>query len=214
MFWNNTLCYNVFGDEMEIVKFVLGDIRSNCYVVYEKNHAFVIDPGFENDVVIPFIKEKNLILDGIYITHGHFDHVGGVKQLKDAFGVQVYAPKEDLVFMNDGPYNRIGYPIPVDQWVIDGDEVNFLNQIWKVYITPGHSPGSSILYGNHTLFSGDTLFYQSIGRTDIPFADSKTIYHSVKRIYSLFEDDVIIYPGHGRSSTIGHEKLHNPFVRA
>lgn len=214
MIWFQSLCYNVFGDTMEIVKFVLGDIRSNSYVVYENGHAFVIDPGFENDVVIPFLKEKNLTLDAIYITHGHFDHVGGVKQLKDALDPKVYAPKQDEVFMGTGPYNRIGYPIPVDQWVDDEDELMLLGHIWKVYLTPGHSPGSSVLFSNQILFSGDTLFYQSIGRTDIPFADSKTIYHSVKRIYSLFDDDVIVYPGHGRASTIGHEKKYNPFVRA
>lgn len=202
------------GDMMEIMKFVLGDYRSNCYVVSDNKRAFVIDPGEQSTEVVDYIKENQFILDGIYLTHGHVDHVGGVKQLKDLFGTTVYAPKKDKIWFGVGPYNRWGYEIPVDVWVQDLDRIPFLGKTFTVYETPGHSEGSTVLYTDQLLFSGDTLFFQSIGRTDIPFSDSMTIYKSIKHIYSLFTDDVEVYPGHGRSTTIGHEKKYNPFVRA
>lgn len=201
------------GDMMDIMKFVLGDYRSNCYIVSENGKALIIDPGYESDEVINYIKNSQLTIQGIYLTHGHVDHVGGVKQLKELFKTTVYAPKKDEIWFHVGPYNRWGYEIPVDVWVNDMDQIQFLDQIFTVYETPGHSPGSTILLTDKTLFSGDTLFFQSIGRTDIPFSDSMTIYQSVKRIYNLLSDDVAVYPGHGKPTTIGHEKKFNPFVR-
>lgn len=201
------------GDMMDIMKFALGDYRSNCYIVSENKKALVIDPGYESDEVINYIKENQFILEGIYLTHGHVDHVGGVKQLKALFDTIVYAPKKDEIWFHVNPYNRWGYEIPVDIWVNDMDQLHFFEKEFTVYETPGHSQGSTVLYTDQTLFSGDTLFFQSIGRTDIPFSDSMTIYQSVKRIYKLFGDDVDVYPGHGRPTTIRHEKKYNPFVK-
>ncbi|MBN2300532.1 MAG: MBL fold metallo-hydrolase [Acholeplasmataceae bacterium] len=198
---------------MEIKKFSLGNLRSNCYIVYENKKAFVVDPGYENDEIVPFLKTNDLKLEGIYLTHGHPDHVGGVKQLKDIYHCPVYAPKKDEIWLSLSPYNQIGYEIPVDVWMNDLDQIIFLDKEFTVYETPGHSEGGTILSYHHILFTGDTLFFQSIGRTDIPFANQQKIYSSIKRIYELFDDVVVIYPGHGRSSTIGHEKKFNPFVR-
>jgi len=198
---------------MEITKFQLGSYRSNCYIVSEENKAFIIDPGYESDEIVKFIKKNELIIEAIYITHGHLDHVGGVRQLKLEFNPTVYAPFKDKIWMGKSSYNQIGYEIPVDVFVKDLDELTFLNKRFVVYETPGHSEGSTVLYTDNILFTGDTLFYQSIGRTDIPLSDSKSIYHSIKRIYNLFDDDVICYPGHGRETDIGHEKNFNPFVR-
>lgn len=201
------------GDMMDIMKFVLGDYRSNCYIVSENKKALIIDPGYESDEVIDYINKNQLTVEGIYLTHGHVDHVGGVKQLKEKFKTLVYAPKKDEIWFHVGPYNRWGYEIPVDIWVNDMDQLPFLGTTFTVFETPGHSQGSTVLFCDQTLFSGDTLFFQSIGRTDIPFSDSMTIYQSVKRIYQLFGDDVDVYPGHGKPTTIGHEKKFNPFVR-
>ncbi len=198
---------------MEIMKFSLGNLKSNCYVLSEADHAIIIDPGYESDDVIRYIIKQNLTLEAIYITHGHFDHVGGVKQLKDQFNCTVYAPIKDKIWMGKSSYNQIGYEIPVDTWVKDGDTFEAIGLIFTVYETPGHSEGSTVLSVDHILFSGDTLFYQSIGRTDIPLSDPQAIYRSVKRIYQLFDEDIMVYPGHGRTTDIGHEKKFNPFVR-
>lgn len=199
---------------MEIVKFTLGQIRSNCYIVHENGYALVIDPGYESEDVINYLINHQLTLDGIYITHGHYDHVGGVKQLKERFKCLVYAPLKDKVWLKVGPYNQIGYEIPVDIWVKELDVLPLIGKSFTVYETPGHSEGGTVLYVDHHLFSGDTLFYQSVGITHIPFADSQTLYQSIKRIYHLFDNDVVVYPGHGKSTTIGHEKHFNPFVKA
>lgn len=199
---------------MEIMKFSLGNLKSNCYILSEADKAIIIDPGYESDDVIRYIKKQNLTIDAIYLTHGHFDHVGGVRQLKDLYQCVVYAPIKDKIWMGKSSYNQFGYEIPVDVWVKDLDTFEAMGLVFTVYETPGHSEGSTVLSVDHILFSGDTLFYQSIGRTDIPLSDPKAIFNSVKRIYQLFEEDIMVYPGHGRTTDIGHEKKFNPFVRA
>jgi len=198
---------------MKLKVFTLGDLRSRCYILYEDGLALIIDPGYESSEVLSFLDEQRLIVTKIYLTHGHPDHVGGVKQIKDIYDCSVYAPKKDAIWMKQSIYNRLGHEIPVDVWVSDLDMISFIGKIFIVYETPGHSEGSTVLYTDGMLFSGDTLFFQSIGRTDIPLANSQTIYQSIKRIYTLFEDDVIVYPGHGKETTIGHEKKFNPFVK-
>ena len=200
--------------KMEIMRFSLGNLRSNCYIVHENKKAFIVDPGYESDDVIKYIKKYHLEIEAIYLTHGHFDHVGGVKQLKELFGCRVYAPSKDKIWIGKSSYNQFGYEIPVDIWVTDLDKIELIGHTFTVYETPGHSEGSTVLHFESMLFSGDTLFFQSIGRTDIPLSDSMSIYQSVKRIYSLFDEDVVVYPGHGKATDIGHEKKFNPFVKA
>jgi glyoxylase-like metal-dependent hydrolase (beta-lactamase superfamily II) len=207
------LVYNRYGDMMKLQVFTLGDLRSKCYVLYEDGLAFVIDPGYESQEVLSFLDKEKLIVVKIYLTHGHPDHVGGVKQLKEIYDAVVYAPEKDKIWMKMSPYNRIGYEIPVDVWVKDIDMISFIGKDFTVYETPGHSLGSTVILCDDMLFSGDTLFFQSVGRTDIPLADAQLLYQSIKRMYQLFNDDLVVYPGHGKPTTIGHEKLNNPFVR-
>lgn len=202
-----------YGDKMQIKRFSLGVLKSNCYVVSNHGHAIIIDPGYESLEVIDYIQNENLIVDLIYITHGHHDHVGGVKQMKNHFEVNVYAPIKDIEFMGDFPLNRFGYAIPVDVWVKEGDSFHAIDKTFTIYEAPGHSEGGTLLHVDEMLFTGDTLFYQSIGRTDIPRANSEVLYHTIKKIYQIFPPETIIYPGHGRHSTIGHEQKFNPFVR-
>lgn len=198
---------------MEVLRFTLGSLRSNCYIVIEDKQAFIVDPGYESDDVIKYIQKHHLNIEGIYITHGHPDHVGGVKQMKEVFNVLVYAPLKDKIWMGKSTYNQIGYEIPVDVWVKEGDTISFLSHTWTVYETPGHSEGGTVLHYDHILFTGDTLFFESVGRTDIPLSNYHHLVASIKKMYRLFDEDTIVYPGHGKSSEIGHEKRFNPFIR-
>jgi hydroxyacylglutathione hydrolase len=197
---------------MEIAKFSIGDYKTNCYVIHDNGDAIVIDPGYDSEELIQYLKENLLSVEAVYITHGHFDHVGGVNQLKSLYQCKVYAPEKDKIWLGKSSYNRLGYPILVDTWVVHGDEILVFGHVFKVYETPGHTEGSTALYVKGHLFSGDTLFFESIGRTDLPLSNPNAIINSVKRMYQWFDDDTIVYPGHGKTSSIQHEKAHNPFV--
>ncbi|MFU8792401.1 MAG: MBL fold metallo-hydrolase [Acholeplasmataceae bacterium] len=199
---------------MEIKQFVLGDLRSNCYILIKDRKCVVIDPGYKSPEVITFLQTHQLRPLAIYITHGHYDHIGGVNALKSLFDCPVYAPKKDAMFFKVGIYNKLGFDVHVDHWVLSGDTFDWLDQMFTVLETPGHSPGGTVLTTDHMMFSGDTLFYQSIGRTDLLLSSSQDIYQSIKKLYQAFDDETIVYPGHGRPTSIGHEKTHNPFVRA
>jgi hydroxyacylglutathione hydrolase len=199
--------------QMEIVRFSLGELRSNCYVISERGEALIIDPGYESDEVMKYIQKNMLSVEGIYLTHGHPDHVGGVQQIKSVYQSKVFAPSKDKLWMGKSSYNQIGYEIPVDVYVHHGDSISMIGRTWKVYETPGHSQGSTVLFTPGVLFTGDTLFYESIGRTDIPLSDFNHIKKSIQNIFEWFEEDTICYPGHGRSTTILHEKKHNPFIK-
>ncbi|MFA6800663.1 MAG: MBL fold metallo-hydrolase [Acholeplasmataceae bacterium] len=200
---------------MQIQKYVLGDIKSNCYIVFNETNAFVVDPGYENNHVESFLNEHNLKLDFIYLTHGHFDHVGGVKQLKELYHTKVYAPKKDLFWLTTFALQHFSYEIPVDQYFEEPFEFKWQDLTLRFFDTPGHSEGGSVLWIKelNVLFSGDTLFFQTIGRTDIPYSNYEDIVKSVKKLYLLFPDITKVYPGHGRSTSIGYEKNNNLFIK-
>jgi len=200
---------------MKIKSFTLGAYRSNCYIVYHNQKAIIIDPGYESDEITQFLSENQLDLIAIYATHGHIDHVGGIKKLKALYNPKVYAPKKDEIWMTDSIYNRVGHIIPVDEYIEEGFILSLDNYQFIVYETPGHTQGGTILYNEdeHICFSGDTLFYETIGRTDLPFSDFSEIRKSIEKMYDLLPDKTELYPGHGRTTTIGHEKKHNMFIK-
>lgn len=200
---------------MKLKSFTLGPYRSNCYIVYENQKALIIDPGYDSDEVVTFLTDNQLDLVAIYATHGHVDHVSGIKKLKDLFNPKVYAPRKDEIWLVDSIYNRVGHVIPVDEFIEDGFVLLFESYEFIVYETPGHSQGGTILYNEkeHICFSGDTLFFETIGRTDLPFSDFSEIKKSIEKMYDILPDKTQLFPGHGRPTSIGHEKKHNMFIK-
>lgn len=202
---------------MRIKRFTLGPIQSNCYVVYKNNKALVIDPGYEQTAVSLFLVKTSLDVSIIYITHGHYDHIGGVNQLKKQYpNAVVYAPADDIVLL-DPSYGiqPIKEKINVDFYLNkDKDHtLVFEDMAFDILYTPGHSFGSTALYNNKHLFSGDTLFKGSIGRTDLYLSSYDEIVDSIKNKLYLLPDETIVYPGHGFTTTVEIEKRTNPFVR-
>lgn len=199
---------------MQIKRFSLGPLKSNCYIVYDDTNAFIVDPGYPSQAVLDFIIKKQLQVDFIYITHGHPDHVGGIAFINERLHVPVYAPIKDQWWIDVyGP--TAGIHAKITSWIREPMVFSFKGYGFQVYDTPGHSKGGTVLYNpsHHILFSGDTLFFETVGRTDIPHADQLELVQSIQKIYELFPDQTIVYPGHGRETTIEHEKTYNQFVR-
>lgn len=199
---------------MKIQTFRLGELNVNCYIVYENHKAFIVDPGYESQAILDFITNHQLDVSFIYITHGHPDHIGGIDFINQHLNVDVYAPIKDQWWIET--YAKAnGITATITKWIKEPFVIDFNGSQWHVYDTPGHSEGGTVLYHepSHTVFAGDTLFYQTVGRTDIPYANKDVLVHSIRKMYQLFSDEVIVYPGHGRTTSIGHEKQFNPFVR-
>lgn len=201
---------------MRIKRFTLGPVQSNCYVIDLNNQAMVIDPGYESDILIKYLKQENLDLKIIYITHGHFDHIGGVNQLKAFYpNATVYAPYLDLELLDPDFMIQNVAKVHVDFYMKEESfkELIFQNMVFKVLYTPGHSKGSTALYCDKILFSGDTLFRGSVGRTDFYLGDFEALEQSIKTKFYTLPEDTTVYPGHGFQTTILQEKHTNPFVK-
>ena len=211
---------------MQIVKFVFNPIQENTYVVWdETKECIIIDAGNmsarEDKVLAEFIEEQGLKPVMAVNTHCHFDHILGVEFLKMTYGVKFAASTADLELLKSGRASGAMFgmelgalPEEIDIDLASLDEIKFGNTTLRVIATPGHSKGCvSLLHEeSKSLFTGDTLFRESIGRTDLPGGDYPTIMQSILKQILPLGDEVVIYPGHGDKSNIGHESLYNPFV--
>lgn len=202
---------------MRITSFPLGPLGTNCYVVDDGIAALAIDIGGDPAEVLEHLKQHGLTLQAILITHRHFDHLYGVKALQDATGVPCYVPAGDEpIARTEASQGGIwGMPlVPVfNETEFSGDfKVGDWN--FKVLQTPGHTPGGVSFYfpDAGVVFTGDSLFYRSIGRTDFPMGDHQTLLQSVHQKLFPLPDDTVVYPGHGPETSIGEERSHNPFV--
>lgn len=203
---------------MFIKRLVVGPLEVNCYIIgNEKGNAIVIDPGDEPDRIMEVIKNKGLIIDYIICTHGHFDHVGAVPDLKNATGAKVLIHKDELEIYQAARdmaafwgYDVEDLPDP-DIFVSEGDNIKAGDLNFMVLHTPGHSPGGICLYGEGLVLTGDTLFAGSVGRTDFYGGDMNQLKKSFDRLMALPEETKVL-PGHGPESTIGEEKRENPFA--
>lgn len=198
----------------------LGGMGTNGYVVYRENQAVVIDPGDDLYKIDGFLKEQELQLEGILLTHGHFDHIGAVEALKEAYKVKVYALEQEKDTLKDSAKNLsgamgAGYGIEADVWLQDGETLSLAGIDFKVIHTPGHTPGGVCYYveEKEMLFSGDTLFHCSVGRSDFPGGSGSTLVRSIVDKLLCLPDDTKVLPGHMDPSTIGIEKQYNPFIQ-
>lgn len=207
---------------MRIKTLVVGMVSTNCYIVSneENNQALIIDPGDRADVIAKYIDEQSLKPQAILITHAHFDHIGGVKELLDIYRLPVYMSKEEIDVAKNPMYNlttMIGnqYGIEPTNIMNDNEELTLAGMTFKTILTPGHTMGGMCFYfeKEKVLFSGDTLFYESVGRTDFPGGHAGTLVKSVKERLLILPDDVAVYPGHDMPTDIGHEKMYNFFVK-
>ena len=195
---------------MQVTRLPLGVYQTNCYIIYEENAASccVLDPGGEAKKVLEFMNLRNLTLDAILLTHGHFDHVGAVKEIHEATGCKVYLCTEDLSMPAKWTAGELFYTDAYGE----GDELDLAGLHIRVLHTPGHTPGSVCLMVDDSIFSGDTLFAGSCGRTDLPGGDGDVILTSLRRLAQL-EEDYTVYPGHSASTKLAREKQYNPFIK-
>lgn len=203
---------------MKIETIAVGPLQSNCYVVFDEKSrdAMVIDPGDDAPVILRAVRERDLRLLFLVCTHGHFDHVGVAGKIREATGAQIVLNREDLEIYRraEGQAAFWGYrmdqPPDPDLFVVEEDYVRVGDLSFMVYHTPGHSPGGICLYGHGVVFTGDTLFAGSVGRTDFHGGSIAELKNSFRRLMG-FPPETMVLPGHGGSSTIGQEKVLNFF---
>ncbi|KYK24724.1 hypothetical protein AYK24_05805 [Thermoplasmatales archaeon SG8-52-4] len=209
------------SSKLKVEPLIVGPLLSNCYIVYDDRlkEGVIIDPGDDAEIILEAVNELSINIKFLLATHGHFDHVGAVSPLKRALKAEFLAHKDDFFFIEDGQKSArrwnidIEQPVKPDRFIADGEKIKVGNFHLEVIHTPGHSPGGVSFLHDSMLFGGDTLFQGSIGRTDFRKGSFEDLSKSIKtRLYSL-PDDTIVYTGHGPVTTIGEEKLYNPFVR-
>ncbi|MDD3149296.1 MAG: MBL fold metallo-hydrolase [Candidatus Gastranaerophilales bacterium] len=200
----------------------VGSLSVNNYIIIdeETKNAVIIDAGGDYEAIKQILEQYSVNLKFILNTHGHFDHISGDYELQEKEGVQMFIHKNDeyLVEMLQSHLKMYEMPMvktpKINKFVQDEETLNVANMTFKVIHTPGHTPGGVCYLIENVLFAGDTLFAHSVGRTDLPKGSYEQLKTSIKTKLFTLDDGIIVYPGHGRSTTIGEEKLNNPFFGA
>ncbi len=212
------------NDEMRIDTFALGEYETNCYILRESSSArdcLIVDIGLEHGRLIDFLHRKKLNPVAVILTHGHIDHIAGVAALRAEFpDTKVYIHKLDADMLTEAGSNlsammgQVFTTEPADLFVEDKSVIDEAGIKLEVFHTPGHTPGGICLYSkdNGIVFTDDTLFADSIGRTDFPGSSMAQLISNIREKLLTLPDDTIVYPGHGPTTTIAHEKAHNQFL--
>jgi hydroxyacylglutathione hydrolase len=200
---------------------VLGMVQTNCYIVSneETGEAIVFDPADDAVKIEQYLKANDLVCKGILLTHGHFDHILAVKDLVSATHAPVYAHEAEAGLLKDANVNASSHirrecTLVPDVLLKDNQILRLAGFVIKVIHTPGHTAGGVCYYfsGHMVLFSGDTLFREDIGRSDLPTGNGRQLVESIQNKLMFLEDQVAVYPGHGASTTIGYERDNNIYL--
>lgn len=206
---------------MEVYRMEVMPLGTNCYIAYDADTkaGVVIDPGGSPELILNAIDKLGVHVEAIINTHGHWDHIGANHAVKAKTGAPICIHTLDQNYLTDPALNissmmgTRSVSDGADRLLNEGDTVSFGRCVLKVLHTPGHTPGGISLYGEGVVFSGDTLFFRSIGRTDLPGGNYNQLIESIKNKLFTLEDETIVYTGHGIPSRICDEKSGNPFVR-
>ncbi|QKY69450.1 MBL fold metallo-hydrolase [Lentibacillus sp. CBA3610] len=204
---------------MNVKSMPAGPLGTNCYIAHNREHALIVDPGGDPEKMIQYLTEEKLEPKAILLTHAHFDHIGGVGELRAHYNLDVYLHENEASWLENPQYNGsslfMGSEIVTDraEQVLRPGKFQIGTIPFEVIHTPGHSPGSVsfIFYDDGFVISGDVLFNQGIGRTDLPGGDIQTLEASIRDALYQLPDHYTVYPGHGPETTIENEKQHNPF---
>lgn len=207
---------------MIIKTLTMGSFQVNCYLVIDEatNQAVLIDAGGDYDMAVEAAKKHNAEIKVLLNTHGHMDHIAGDFDFQNKDGIKVYAHKEDeFLFKSIKEYLKmVGMPDyeepKIDEYVEEGQEIVVGNLKFKVFHTPGHTPGGVCYLIEDKIFVGDTIFANSVGRTDLAGGSYDQLGQSIKNKLFALDENIEVFPGHGKTTTIGHEKRHNPFFGA
>ena len=205
---------------MQIRQLVLGDLDTNCYMVWDDaRKALIIDPADDADTILNAVRQEGLTVVAVVLTHGHFDHMLAAESVCAATGAPLYVGRGDADAMTDPVRNLSGWfsdskPVTMTEFrpLKEGDLLRIGEMVLSVLETPGHTPGCICLYSEGYLFAGDTLFRDSIGRLDFPGGNPNAMIESLRRLMQLPED-TLVYSGHGPTTTIGREMRCNPYLR-
>jgi hydroxyacylglutathione hydrolase len=207
---------------MDVRSFTVGAVAENCYVVRRDgaDHGLIVDPGDEAERILQAVDQLGLTVDGILVTHCHFDHIGAVAPVAAATGAPVWCPQIEVPVLADimsyvpwpgfGPFESYD----ADETVAGGEHLSLAGLEIDVVFTPGHSPGhvTYAIPDEAALFSGDVLFQGSVGRTDLPGGDWGTLLESIRGLVDSYPEDTTVYPGHMGITTLGAERPTNPFL--
>jgi len=206
---------------LKIYPMPVGSFQTNCYILSSGDGAIIVDPGDDASKIITYLATKELKPAAIFVTHGHFDHIGALKEVQAKYEIPVYTHKDEAEFFTDSKYNfswKSGRTpiefgdLSVFNLIEEDGIIEIIDQKIKVLHVPGHSPGSLAFYfeDSDIVITGDALFKGSIGRTDLGGNHEQLIKNIETKLFTL-PDSTVAYPGHGQATTIGDEKRMNPF---
>lgn len=195
-----------------------GMFSSNCYILGAEGEGIVIDPGADTEEILQAVKETGLTIQYILLTHAHIDHICSMDSLRERTGAKVAIHRLDAEALGD-TWKNVSKLVGIDSTfnnadllLEDGQVIKIGEMSLEIIHTPGHTPGCICIKTGNTIFTGDTLFRGSVGRTDFENGSQEDLLLSIRHQLFTLEDEIAVYPGHGPATTIGYEKKHNPFV--